>query len=97
MMTLFNDSELSRILKDDGILIVKIMDMIESGKPVWNHMLLPQKLKSFDLEDPLIYSFRGVYDPKWGRMMHSRKCHAYFMIFKKADIKWAKRFEGVRA
>ena len=88
MMTLFNDKALSSILKPEGILIIKIMDMIESSKPNWNHMKIVDILPSFKLEDLIIYKYRAIQDPKWKRIYHARKCHAYFMIFIKKEAKW---------
>jgi len=88
MMTLFNNDELCRVLKDNGILIIKIMDIIESSQPVWNHIKILSILPSFKLEDLIIYKYRAIQDPKWKKIYHARKCHAYFMVFIKKGQKW---------
>lgn len=87
------DQEFLRVLKKEGILVVKIMDTVMSGKQRWVHSRIKTILIGFDLEDLFIYVFTRSFMRAWNwkRMIHAKKNHAYFMVFKVKGTKCIRR------
>jgi len=73
-----------RVLRPDGILIIKCKDMVEAGKQVWNHVAL-MAIDGFQCEDlfVLVQTTRPIIDPKWTRQYHARKNHSFFVVLRK--------------
>lgn len=76
--------EARRVLRKDGVLIVKTKDTIQSGKQFWMHTEL-MKIDGFTCEDlfVLVQSSIPAMDPKWGEQKHARKNHSFFLVMKK--------------
>lgn len=73
-----------RVLKDNGFLIVKCMDIIESGKQQWNHIALlgiGEEL-GFTALDLFVFTFSGRPVMRWDHQKSARKNHSYFWIFR---------------
>lgn len=82
----------SRILKDDGILVMKTQDSNSSGEQVWTHGIVEEiaKKNHFVIEDlfiainadkngdPRFLTIRKLYT-----QVHARKVHTYFYVFRK--------------
>lgn len=74
-----------RLLKEQGLLVVKTMDVCAAGGQVWVSDYLYHKaielgfelLDKFVLVSPLRYVFMK------GTQRHARKYHSYFLVFKK--------------
>ena len=83
--------EFYRVLKDDGILVVKCMDTILSSKQYLSHNFLINEgyLIGFYPIDLFILLARNKligWTNKTGQK-HCRKFHSYFVIFKKTECK----------
>lgn len=80
--------ELYRVLKPKGILVWKCQDIVESGKSVWNHVLIIQHCLAlgFILDDLFILVRKNVMTG-WNqkRQLHARKNHSYFLVFKRPN------------
>lgn len=80
--------EISRVLKPDGILVWKCQDIVESGKQVWNHILVHDlatgQTAGLSAIDLFILT-RGAAIPghNHGRQVHARRNHSYWWIFRK--------------
>ncbi|KKM68012.1 hypothetical protein LCGC14_1465190 [marine sediment metagenome] len=76
-----------RVLRPDGILIIKCKDMVEAGKQVWNHVAL-MSIEGFRCEDlfVLVQQTRPIIDPKWTRQYHARKNHSFFVVLRKRRL-----------
>ena len=86
LLSLFHEEELYQLLKKDGILIIKMMDFMDN-RQYWNHMRLEEKLRShFYLDDLIVYLFPQkpiLFMSHWKKVVHARKNHSFFMIFRK--------------
>ncbi len=82
--------EANRILKDDGVLIVKCQDTIHNHALHPTHVLVYELATSLNLE--LVDNFilcanhRMPVNTK-GKQEHARVYHSYFMVFKKSNKK----------
>jgi len=76
--------EAARLLRRDGILLMKCQDEIESGKFRPHHLTLCS-LDKFRLEDIFIVvrPDKPMWDPKWKRQHHARKNHSYLIVHRK--------------
>lgn len=73
-----------KVLRADGILVVKTQDEIESGKQVWRHFDVGQffRVQGWDLLDLLVVVQKGKPMMRHKHQKHARKNHSYFMVFK---------------
>jgi hypothetical protein len=76
--------EARRVLRDNGVLILKCKDTIESGKQFWMHVRL-MGVPGWYCEDlfVLVQKSTPTMDPKWGKQKHARKNHSYFLVLRK--------------
>lgn len=83
-------SEVSRVLKDDGIAIVKCQDKISSGKQFVSHHYILNMASEVGLycEDIFILLAKTrILSPKHDHQKHARKYHSYFLVFRKSKKK----------
>lgn len=71
------------LLKDDGILIVKIMDTRYKGKLIPAHCMFINGLTNFEIKDILIYIKLGV--GIFVNKKSAQTAHGFFLIFKKKE------------
>ena len=87
--------EAYRVLKPDGILIFKCQDKVSSGKQYLSHVFVVNTAVAagFYPKDlfVLLAKNRLVADWQSRNQLHSRKFHAYFIVFQKSKtrIKYA--------
>ena len=80
--------EAYRVLKPEGILLCKITDYIHNHRYQWAHVEFVQAAKSagFRACDCIIKIRKGpIIDPKWNVAHHTRRQHAYWLVFRKSD------------
>lgn len=80
--------EAYRILKEEGILFCKITDYIHHHRYVWAHLELVKAATEagFRACDCIVKIRRGpIIDPKWKTAHHSRRQHAYWLVFRKSE------------
>jgi len=80
--------EAHRILKDEGILFCKISDYVHHHRYQWAHVELIKAASEvgFRACDCIIKVRNGpIIDPKWKNAHHSRRQHAYWLIFRKSQ------------
>ena len=84
-------SELYRVLKNDGIFILKIQDKVSSGKQYFSHCFVYEQAVAagFYPIDLFILLAKNRIVAKWqaANQKHARKYHAYFWVFKKCGTK----------
>lgn len=84
-------TEFYRILKDDGILIVKIQDKVSSGKQYMSHVFIINEAEKlgFYCKDLFILLSKHRMVPKWQlvNQRNARKFHCYFLVFEKSKRK----------
>jgi SAM-dependent methyltransferase len=79
--------EACRILKNEGILLCKIADYIHNHRYQWAHVELMQAAckAGFQACDCVIKVRKGpIIDPKWNKAHHTRRQHAYWLVFRKS-------------
>ena len=83
-----NDEMLSRsyrLLKPDGLLVIKTMDVCSGGKQYWvsDYVLRKSQEMGFELLDKfiLVADYRLFSQTK--KQHHARKYHSYFFVFRK--------------
>lgn len=85
--------EAFRILKKNGILVLKCQDVVSSGKNHFTHCMVMQMAIEIGfypkdmfvlMAKNRINSFNGE---KWKKQYHARKHHSYFWVFKKTECK----------
>jgi len=82
-----NSSKLfSKLLKEDGLAIVKMNDFKEKGKAelrgsfdIWDIF----SDAKFYLYDNIVYNFRPAYNPQFEVFDRAEIVHLYFMVFKR--------------
>ena len=86
--------EFSRVLSDDGLLVIKCQDKVSSGTQYISHCAITQFCADcgFYCEDIfiLLAKNRLVADWQIRNQKHSRKFHSYFMVFRKNSKKLCK-------
>jgi tetratricopeptide (TPR) repeat protein len=84
----------SRLLHDDGFLIMKTQDSNSSGNQIWTHTLVEQIAEKNGLLIKDLFLCINADDNGEARFMaldemcvqrHARKVHTYFYVFKKVD------------
>lgn len=80
--------EAYRVLRPEGILLCKITDYIHNHRYQWAHVEFIKAATSvgFCACDCIIKARKGpILDPKWKNAHHSRRQHAYWLIFRKSN------------
>lgn len=76
--------EAQRVLRPGGLLWIKCMDEIESGKQRWGHVEILEIAKQLDMTAvDLFLLVRRNYPVVNGRQKHARKNHSYLWVFRK--------------
>jgi DNA modification methylase len=79
-------AEAYRVLKHKGILIIKCMDQVQSGRQQWAHLIYHQMAEKlgFRAEDlfVLVRKSRPLMRHKPENQKHARRNHSYFQIFR---------------
>lgn len=81
-------AEISRILKNGGIAIVKCQDKVSSRKQYLSHNFILNSAAEQGLycEDIFILLARNrLLSPKHTNQKHARKYHSYFLVFRKDE------------
>ena len=77
----------SRVLKKDGILIVKCQDKVSSGKQYMSHVYIFNEATrlGFVVKDLFILLAKNRWVADWQKknQQHARKYHCYFWVFQK--------------
>lgn len=76
-----------RVLNADGVLLCKIADYVHNHRYQWAHVDLIQAAcnAGFTPCDCIIKVRKGpIVDPKWKTAHHSRRQHAYWLVFRKS-------------
>jgi len=78
-------TEAVRVLADNGFLIVKCQDIIQSGRQCWNHIDIFQYALGMGLypKDLFILVQNGQPTIRWSVQQHARKNHSYLWVFQK--------------
>lgn len=77
-----------RVLRTDGVLFCKIVDYIHHHRYQWAHVDLIQAAREvgFRACDCIVKIRKGpIIDPKWKTAHHSRRQHAFWLVFRKSD------------
>lgn len=80
--------EAFRILRPQGILLCKIIDYVHNHRYQWAHVEFLQAAVAvgFQACDCIVKIRKGpIIDPKWQVAHHSRRRHAYWLVFRKLD------------
>lgn len=78
--------EFARVLKTGGYLVVKIQDVVSSGKQYLSHVEMINRAEKagFHAEDLFVLLAKSRLIGHWKTQKHARKFHSYFIVFKKA-------------
>lgn len=77
--------QIKTVLSPKGLLVFKCMDIVESGKQVWNHVkiITAAQAMGYRLDDLFILTRRSVIvGHNHARQVHARKNHSYFLVFR---------------
>jgi hypothetical protein len=77
-----------RVLIADGVLFCKIVDYVHNHRYQWAHVDLIRAGQDvgFTACDCIIKVRKGpIIDPKWKNAHHSRRQHAYWIVFRKSS------------
>lgn len=80
-------AEAYRVLRDEGILFCKITDYVHHHRYQWAHVEFIEAARKvgFRACDCIIKVRKGpIIDPKWKKAHHSRRQHAYWLVFRKS-------------
>ena len=77
-----------RILKPGGLLLVKCMDEIESGRQRWTHIEIREIARRLNMVAQDLFILIRQHPPliQW-RQKHARKNHSYMWVFEKRNTK----------
>ena len=81
-------AEAWRVLIDDGVLLCKVADYVHNHRYQWAHVDLIRAGQDagFTACDCIIKVRKGpIIDPKWKTAHHSRRQHAYWIVFRKSS------------
>ncbi len=79
--------EAYEILKPDGVLFGKVTDYVHDHRYQWAHvdLIKAAEVVGFVACDCIIKVRKGpIVDPKWKTAHHSRRQHAYWLVFRKS-------------
>jgi SAM-dependent methyltransferase len=80
--------EAHRILKNEGILLCKLVDYVHHHQYQWAHVEFIQAAREagFRACDCIIKVRNGpIIDPRWKTAHHTRRQHAYWLVFRKSS------------
>lgn len=83
-------AEFYRILKANGVLVIKCQDTVSSGKQYLSHIYLVNEAVKlgFYARDLFVYVVKDrIIDPKHKNQQHARKFHSYYLVFEKKKVK----------
>lgn len=78
----------SRLLKKEGVLIMKTMDTVSSGKQIFTSQYVINKCAEYGLElldTFILIAQTKILSSKITKQQHARKYHSYFFCFKKTS------------
>ena len=79
--------EFYRVLKPDGIMIVKCQDKVSSGKQYFSHVFIANEAEKIGFKPidlfVLVAKSRLVAEWQLRNQKHARKFHSYFWVFRK--------------
>jgi len=90
-------AEFYRILKENGILVFKCQDTIESSKQYLSHVEIIThacKLGFYPLDLFILTARNVLISPNMLNQQHARKSHSYFLVFQKAVSKVSYSFQS---
>ena len=81
-----------RLLKKDGILIVKCQNTVSSGKQHFSHFLVLKtaiELGLYPIDEFVLQAKSKItsFGGRWKTQKHAMKMHSYFLVFKKTKNK----------
>jgi SAM-dependent methyltransferase len=79
--------EAYRVLKPEGILFCKITDYVHHHRYQWAHVELINAASAVGFKpcDCIVKTRKGpIIDPRWKEAHHTRRCHCYWLIFRKS-------------
>ncbi len=81
-----------RLLKNDGLLVMKCQDIVSSGKNHFTHCMVMQMAIDIGYcpQDMFVLISKNrinSFGTKWQRQYHARKYHSYFWVLKKTTNK----------
>jgi SAM-dependent methyltransferase len=79
--------EAYRVLKPEGILFCKITDYIHHHRYQWAHIEIINAASAAGFKpcDCIIKTRKGpIIDPRWKKAYHTRRCHCYWLVFRKS-------------
>jgi hypothetical protein len=80
-------TEAHRVLQDEGILFCKIVDYVHHHRYQWAHVEFIDAARKvgFRACDCIIKIRKGpIIDPRWKVAHHTRRQHAYWLVFRKS-------------
>jgi hypothetical protein len=80
-------AEAHRVLREEGILLCKIVDYVHNHRYQWAHVELIHEGQraGFTACDCIIKVRKGpIIDPKWKIAHHTRRQHCYWIVFRKS-------------
>lgn len=78
--------EFERILRDDGLLVVKCQDMVSSGVQFMSHVeiiRMAEEIGFYCKDMHVLGSNNVMWSPNMVKQQHARKNHSYFIVFRK--------------
>lgn len=77
--------EAARLLRPKGVLIVKCMDQVMSGKQQWQHVVVMEKMNAAGVEnlDLFVLVQKGQPAMRHATQVHARRNHSYFVVGRK--------------
>ncbi len=79
--------EAYRVLRPEGVLFCKIVDYVHNHRLQWAHVALVEAAEAagFCACDYILKVRKGpIVDPGWKKAHHSRKQHAFWLVFRKS-------------
>jgi hypothetical protein len=80
--------EAYRVLRLEGVLFCKITDYIHNHRYQWAHIefVAAAQAAGFIACDCIVKTRKGpIMSPRWKTAHHARRCHCYWLIFRKSD------------
>jgi len=80
--------EAYRVLRPEGMLFCKIADYIHNHRHQWAHIefVTAAQAAGFMACDCIVKTRRGpITSPRWKTAHHARRCHCYWLVFRKSD------------
>lgn len=80
--------EAYRVLKPEGILFCKIANYVHGHRFQWAHIEFVKAAQAvgFQACDCIVKVRKGpIVSPRWRTAHHARRCHCYWLVFRKSD------------